>query len=126
MKGFLAGLATGLAVSYLTAPRSGKETRQQLTDMAGKQTDGLKEQWNKTVSSANQLATDLKSQLGGNKNTPDVYETNPPATTGEETYQPATPAQQSVNDLPDYSLAADYSLGQENTDPTGINNRGDI
>ena len=46
MKRFLTGLATGLAIAYLTAPRSGRQTRTQLTDRANQQTKRLKEQWN--------------------------------------------------------------------------------
>jgi hypothetical protein len=88
MKGFLTGLVTGLAVGYLTAPRSGKETRQQLTDTANEKTQGLKDQWGKTVSQVNQLVSDVQSQFGS-KTPPSVLEANLPATVGEETYAPA-------------------------------------
>jgi gas vesicle protein len=64
MKSFLTGLATGLAIGYLTAPHSGKETRDQLTENANKQKKGLKERWDKTVSKAKQLAEDVKTNPG--------------------------------------------------------------
>lgn len=105
MKGFLTGLATGLAVGYLTAPRSGKETRQQLTDTANEKTQGLKEQWNKTSSQVNQLVSDVKSQLGSGKTPPSVFETTPPTTPGEETYAPAVlPDEQPASTLTDSGL----------------------
>lgn len=64
MKSFLTGLATGLAIGYLTAPRSGKETRDQLAEAANKQTEGLKGQWEKTTAQVNKLIDDVKSQAG--------------------------------------------------------------
>jgi gas vesicle protein len=64
MNSFLTGLATGLAVGYLTAPRSGKETRQQLMDTANKQAEGLKAQLDKTVSQAKDLIGKVTSQTG--------------------------------------------------------------
>ena len=62
MKRFLTGLATGLAIAYLTAPRSGRQTRTQLTDRANQQTKRLKEQWNKTISQASKLIADLRAK----------------------------------------------------------------
>ena len=75
MKSFLTGLATGLAIGYLTAPRSGKETRQQLTDAANQQTKGLKEQWSKTVSQAKQMVENAKSSLSSSssKQEPNLF-----------------------------------------------------
>lgn len=73
MKSFLTGLATGLAIGYLTAPRMGKETRQQLADAADKQTKGLKEQWGKTVSQAKQVVEDVKTNSGLFKSEPNLF-----------------------------------------------------
>lgn len=38
---FIGGALTGAAVAYLTAPRSGMESRQQLADLARRQKDKL-------------------------------------------------------------------------------------
>ena len=67
MKRFLTGLATGLAIGYLTAPRTGKDTRDQLTKAADKQTKGLKEQWEKAVSQGKKLVDEVKSSMGTSK-----------------------------------------------------------
>ena len=64
MKGFFTGILTGLAIGYLTAPRSGKETRDQLLEAANDQTKGLKEQWDKTVSQAKHTFDSVLSQVG--------------------------------------------------------------
>ncbi len=110
MKGFLTGLATGLAVGYLTAPRSGKETRQQLTDTANEKTQGLKEQWNKASSQVNQLVSDVQSQFGGGKTPPSVFETTPPTTLGEDTYAPAVlPDEQPGGTLTDSGIRRESS-----------------
>lgn len=64
MRGFLTGIAAGLAIGYLTAPRSGKETRDQLAASADEQTKGLKGQWDKTVSQVKETFENVKSQAG--------------------------------------------------------------
>lgn len=64
MKNFLTGVLTGVAIGLLTAPRTGKETRDKLTEAANKQTDDLKGQWDKTVSQAKELLENVKSQAG--------------------------------------------------------------
>lgn len=64
MNRFLTGIAAGFAIGYLTAPRSGKETRKRLTDAATDQTKSLKKQWAKTVGQVTQLAEDVKKQAG--------------------------------------------------------------
>ena len=64
MKNFLTGILAGVAIGILTAPRSGKETREKLTEAANKQTDGLKEQWEKTLSQAKEKLENVKSQAG--------------------------------------------------------------
>lgn len=75
MKSFLTGLATGLAIGYLTAPRSGQETRRQLTDAANQQSKGLKDQWNKLASQAKQAVENAKSSLSANssKQEPNLF-----------------------------------------------------
>lgn len=50
MKSFLFGLTAGLAVGYLTAPRSGREARQRLADMASERGRLLSKQWQRTQS----------------------------------------------------------------------------
>lgn len=67
MNSFLTGLATGLAIGYLTAPRSGKETRDQLTEAVDKQTKSLKDQVNKTTGQVTKLVDDVKSQVNSAK-----------------------------------------------------------
>ncbi len=73
MKRFLTGVATGLAIGYLTAPRSGKDTRRQLTDMSNQQTKGLKNTWDKTVSQTKQLIDTAKSSVGTSKPQPNLF-----------------------------------------------------
>ncbi|MFD2935072.1 YtxH domain-containing protein [Spirosoma flavum] len=73
MKGFLTGIVTGLAIGYLTAPRSGKDTRSQLTEAATQQTKGLKEQWNKTVARGKQMVDDVKTNSGLFKSQPNLF-----------------------------------------------------
>ena len=68
MKRFLTGIATGLAVSYLMAPRSGKDTRKQLTDTATKQKKALQEQWTKKVSQVKKMAKDVQESSASKPN----------------------------------------------------------
>ena len=42
MTHFLTGLITGLAVAYLTAPQSGKQTRDMLTGFAKEEAEGIR------------------------------------------------------------------------------------
>lgn len=60
MKNFLRGLAAGIAIGYLTAPRSGKETREQLSDTV----NGMKEQWDEAKVQITELIEDVKAQVG--------------------------------------------------------------
>ena len=64
MKRFLTGLATGWAIGHLIAPRSGKETRDQLTDAVNQRINAVKDQWGKTTSLVIRLADDVKTQSG--------------------------------------------------------------
>lgn len=64
MANFLTGVLTGVAIGLLTAPRSGKETREKLTGAVNKQTDDLKGQWDKTVSQARETLDSVRSQAG--------------------------------------------------------------
>ena len=63
MRGFLTGVLTGLAVGYLTAPRSGKETRDKLTEEANKRSKDLQDQWNKNVTQVKEGYEQVKSQV---------------------------------------------------------------
>lgn len=56
---FLKGVLTGLAIGYLTAPRSGKETRDKLT----KNIEGLQGQWEEGVSQVKEGVSQVKSQV---------------------------------------------------------------
>lgn len=100
MTRFLTGLATGLAISYLTAPRSGKETRQQLTDAVNEQTKGLNEQWEKTKAQATKLVDDLKSNSGLFKSEPNLF------------------ADMEAGKLDKYTDEAQYQKGQAKTSAT--------
>ena len=60
MKNFLRGLAAGIAIGYLTAPRSGKETREQLSDTV----NGMKEQWDEAKVQITELIEDVKAPVG--------------------------------------------------------------
>ena len=73
MKSFLTGIATGLAIGYLTAPRSGKETLSQLKNTADEQTKGLKDQWSKTVPQVKDLVETVKSKVGMGQSTPNLF-----------------------------------------------------
>lgn len=63
MRGFLTGILAGLAVGYLTAPRSGKETRDKLTEEANKRSKDLQDQWNKNVAQVKEGYEQVKSQV---------------------------------------------------------------
>ncbi|MBC3784173.1 YtxH domain-containing protein [Spirosoma utsteinense] len=73
MKHFLTGLAAGLAVGYLTAPRSGKETRDQLKSTADEKTKGVKDKWNKTVPQVKDLVETVKAKVGMGQSTPNLF-----------------------------------------------------
>ncbi|GHB69410.1 YtxH domain-containing protein [Persicitalea jodogahamensis] len=60
MKNFLRGLLAGLAVGYLTAPRSGKKTREQLSDKLNSYKGDLENARDKMVG----LVDEVKSQTG--------------------------------------------------------------
>ncbi len=60
---FLTGILTGVAIGILTAPRSGKDTRDKLTEEANKRSADLKDQWEKGVSQAKDTFEQTKSQV---------------------------------------------------------------
>lgn len=60
---FLTGIITGVAIGLLTAPRSGKETRDKLTEEANKRSGDLKGQWEKGVSQAKEGFEQAKTQV---------------------------------------------------------------
>ena len=73
MNRFLTGLAAGLAIGYLTAPRTGKQTRDRFSQSVDKQSQGLREQWDKTVAQTNQLIDTAKSAVGASKPEPNLF-----------------------------------------------------
>ena len=60
MKNFLRGLLAGLAVGYLTAPRSGKKTRAQISDKINGYKGDFEDARDKVVG----FVDDVKSQTG--------------------------------------------------------------
>lgn len=60
MKNFLRGLLAGAAIGYLTAPRSGKKTRQQLTDKLNDYKGDFENARDKVVG----LVDEVKAQTG--------------------------------------------------------------
>lgn len=60
---FLTGIITGVVIGLLTAPRSGKETREKLTEEANKRTGDLKDQWEKGVSQVKEGYDQAVSQV---------------------------------------------------------------
>ena len=66
--GTLPGLLAGLAIAYLTAPQAGKKTRQKLVDTWDDKTSGfasgLKGQWDKTRTMADELIDNVKAEAG--------------------------------------------------------------
>ncbi|MVM37013.1 hypothetical protein GO730_03985 [Spirosoma sp. HMF3257] len=62
------GVATGITIGYLTAPQSGRKTRQKLANTLEEQTHGfttgIKDEWNKTIAMAEEVVTNLKAEAG--------------------------------------------------------------
>ncbi|MFD2574270.1 YtxH domain-containing protein [Spirosoma soli] len=118
MKGFLTGLATGLAVGYLTAPRSGKETRDQLSSTVDKQSKGLKDQWSKASEQVTNLVNDVKSRVSVSKSESNTSNTQTEGISNQYPSQTTTdidPVIGRYNNELDYS--ADFS--QSDIDRTG-------
>lgn len=66
MKRFLTGLIVGLAISYLTTPRPGVQTRGQLSQAVNQHVNGIKaikQQWDVTRDQVIKLVAMLKSQM---------------------------------------------------------------
>lgn len=61
---FFSGLTTGLIISYLTASRSGQQTRDQLAKAATYQARKLTNELIKTTAQLSQLARTAKSGSG--------------------------------------------------------------
>jgi gas vesicle protein len=59
---FLLGIAVGVGVGMLVAPKSGKETREELLDALEKQTGDLKQQLNQGIDMAKDKYGELKGQ----------------------------------------------------------------
>ena len=60
---FLTGILTGVAIGILTAPRSGKETREKLVEEANKRSVDLKDQYGKVKEQAGQYVEQAKDQF---------------------------------------------------------------
>lgn len=88
---FLRGVLTGLAIGYLTAPRSGKETRDQLT----KTVNDLQDQWEEGVDQ-------VKSQI-------DRFTGNAEAKVDEY-------ANKADKKIDQYKSEADYKKGEAKVD----------
>lgn len=58
----LIAAAVGAAIAILLAPKSGKETREQIKDLAGKQTDNLKDQVERTKAKAQEAVSTAKDK----------------------------------------------------------------
>ena len=63
MKKFFTGILAGIAVGYLTAPGRGEDMRKKLTDELEKRTQGIKDQWDKTVTQAQETIEKVKKQV---------------------------------------------------------------
>lgn len=81
MKNFLGGLAAGLAVGYLTAPRSGKATREQLSETM----NGMKDHWDEAKTQITGLVSDIKAQVG--KSSPDEFTNEAPIQNQFDSYR---------------------------------------
>ena len=66
--GTISGVAAGVIIGYLTAPQAGKKTRQKLADTLEDQThgftNGIKNEWNKTIAMAEEVVTNVKAEAG--------------------------------------------------------------
>ncbi|MFD1141318.1 YtxH domain-containing protein [Larkinella insperata] len=60
---FLLGFITGVVAGLLTAPKSGRESRQWIQDEADKRTKDLQDQWNKGVEQVKSQVDQVKSQV---------------------------------------------------------------
>jgi gas vesicle protein len=61
ISGALVGLAVGVVVTLLVAPRSGKELRKKIADAVDDQTKEVQHQWDKTKSQAKETIGDIKA-----------------------------------------------------------------
>jgi len=60
---FLLGFITGVVAGILTAPKSGRESRQWIQDEADKRTKDLQDQWSKGVDQVKSQVEQAKSQV---------------------------------------------------------------
>ncbi|MGV3559124.1 YtxH domain-containing protein [Larkinella arboricola] len=60
---FLLGFITGVVAGILTAPKSGRESRQWIQDEADKRTKDLQDQWSKGVEQVKSQVDQVKSQV---------------------------------------------------------------
>jgi gas vesicle protein len=61
---FLSGAAIGAGMALLFAPQSGKETRKQIKDVAGKAVDEVKDTSEKMAQGARNAVKQVKSYIG--------------------------------------------------------------
>ncbi|MCF0050427.1 YtxH domain-containing protein [Dyadobacter chenwenxiniae] len=61
--GLLLGAAIGACAAILFAPKSGKEFREKIKDVAGQQSDKLSKQWENVKSKAGDLASNAKESV---------------------------------------------------------------
>ncbi|GAB3995973.1 hypothetical protein GCM10028807_37550 [Spirosoma daeguense] len=64
LSGVLTGLAAGLAIGFLFAPRSGKKLRKHISGVLGDQTKEAKKHWDKAKHETKQSVRDLKDNVG--------------------------------------------------------------
>ncbi|WP_128544632.1 YtxH domain-containing protein [Larkinella soli] len=60
---FLLGFITGIAAGLLTAPKSGRESRQWIQDEANRRSKDLQDQWSKGVEQVKTQVDQVKSQV---------------------------------------------------------------
>jgi gas vesicle protein len=64
LSGLITGLAAGLAIGFLFAPRSGKDLRKKIAGTVEDQTKGVQEQWHKTKAQAKETIDSIKTNVG--------------------------------------------------------------
>lgn len=63
LSGIVTGLAAGLAIGFLFAPRSGKELRKQIAGTVSDQTKEVEDKWNETKAQAKDAIGTIKSNV---------------------------------------------------------------
>ena len=107
---FLTGILTGVAIGILTAPRSGKETREKLVEETNKRSEDLKDQYGKVKEQASQYAEQAKDQFGKVKEQANQY-----VGQAKEQFSKAEKQGQSEFDANKYQAQADFNDTVEET-----------